>query len=263
MLARAIAWAGESEAARNEVFNVTNGDVFTWPNVWPAIADALGMEVVVNDPPRERAGDVVEQGWTGLDELIDACDLVSLHVPLTDEGPDATRHLIDRSRRERVLRRNGVWINTCRGEVLSLDDMSAVGGGALALDVWPGEPELPWSLLDRGQYPQIALATPHVAGYSLEGKLRATRAIMEAMGEAFGKPAPRLSSVPPDEASFRSGRSTLAGLAPELERAVELERDEGWLRGLLALPPDRRAAAYRGLRRGYPLRRELGICDPE
>ncbi len=44
LLARAIAWAGEAEAARNEAFNVTNGDVFTWENVWPAIADALGHE---------------------------------------------------------------------------------------------------------------------------------------------------------------------------------------------------------------------------
>jgi nucleoside-diphosphate-sugar epimerase len=44
LLARAIAWAGESAAARNEIFNVTNGDVFVWPNVWPAIADAFGMD---------------------------------------------------------------------------------------------------------------------------------------------------------------------------------------------------------------------------
>jgi nucleoside-diphosphate-sugar epimerase len=44
LLARAIAWAGDAEAARNEAFNVTNGDVFTWENIWPAIADALGMK---------------------------------------------------------------------------------------------------------------------------------------------------------------------------------------------------------------------------
>lgn len=44
LLARAIAWSGESAAARNGAFNVTNGDVFTWKNVWPAIADAMGMQ---------------------------------------------------------------------------------------------------------------------------------------------------------------------------------------------------------------------------
>jgi len=44
LLARAIAWSGDSDKARNEIFNVTNGDVFVWPNVWPAIADALGFE---------------------------------------------------------------------------------------------------------------------------------------------------------------------------------------------------------------------------
>jgi nucleoside-diphosphate-sugar epimerase len=50
LLARAIAWSGEAEAARNEAFNVTNGDVFTWENVWPAIADALGMKVGAAQP---------------------------------------------------------------------------------------------------------------------------------------------------------------------------------------------------------------------
>ena len=44
LLARAIAWSGEAEAARNEAFNVTNGDVLVWENIWPAIADALGMK---------------------------------------------------------------------------------------------------------------------------------------------------------------------------------------------------------------------------
>ena len=52
LLARAIAWSGESEKARNGIFNVTNGDVFVWPNVWPAIADALGFEAGVHVPLR-------------------------------------------------------------------------------------------------------------------------------------------------------------------------------------------------------------------
>jgi nucleoside-diphosphate-sugar epimerase len=52
LLARAIAWSGESEKARNEIFNVTNGDVFVWPNVWPAIADALGLEAGIHMPLR-------------------------------------------------------------------------------------------------------------------------------------------------------------------------------------------------------------------
>jgi nucleoside-diphosphate-sugar epimerase len=52
LLARAIAWSGESKKAKNEIFNVTNGDVFVWPNVWPAIADALGFEAGVHVPLR-------------------------------------------------------------------------------------------------------------------------------------------------------------------------------------------------------------------
>jgi len=52
LLARAIAWAAESPQARNQIFNVTNGDVFTWANVWPAIADALGMKLGPPEPQR-------------------------------------------------------------------------------------------------------------------------------------------------------------------------------------------------------------------
>lgn len=50
LLARAIGWAGETVAARNETFNVTNGDVFTWPNIWPAVADAFGMRPGPDEP---------------------------------------------------------------------------------------------------------------------------------------------------------------------------------------------------------------------
>ena len=52
LLARAIDWAGTASAARGETFNITNGDVFVWRNVWPAIADALGMDVGVDEPQR-------------------------------------------------------------------------------------------------------------------------------------------------------------------------------------------------------------------
>ena len=55
LLARAIAWAGDAPAARNEVFNVTNGDVFVWENVWPAIADACGMRAAPPAPFSLRA----------------------------------------------------------------------------------------------------------------------------------------------------------------------------------------------------------------
>jgi nucleoside-diphosphate-sugar epimerase len=50
LLARAIAWAGRTEAARNETFNVTNGDVFVWENIWPAIAEAMGMDGTARRP---------------------------------------------------------------------------------------------------------------------------------------------------------------------------------------------------------------------
>ena len=69
LLARCMAWAGETEAARNETFNVANGDVFTWPNVWPALADAFGMQPGSDKPlSMEREIAPRETDWARIRE---------------------------------------------------------------------------------------------------------------------------------------------------------------------------------------------------
>ncbi|MDL1877660.1 4-phosphoerythronate dehydrogenase PdxB [Cytophagia bacterium CHB2] len=143
-------------------------------------AAALGLRVLLNDPPRARrlTGAEREQSpFLPLPELLQA-DLITLHTPLTHSGPDATFHLFD----ENTLRRmkpGSLLINTARGAVVDNAALKAVLRdkhlSAAILDVWENEPQIDAELLQH-----VMLATPHIAGYSFEGKLRATQMIYEA-----------------------------------------------------------------------------------
>lgn len=139
-------------------------------------AEALGMNVLRCDPPREDAG---EPGpWTSLDELLQRCDLVTLHVPLSAAGPYPTRNLLDRAGLRR-MKLGAILINTARGEVVAEDALqSALRAGQIGavLDVWRGEPAVSAQLVGLCE-----LATPHVAGYSREAKRRAAIMIAEQL----------------------------------------------------------------------------------
>jgi erythronate-4-phosphate dehydrogenase len=141
-------------------------------NTGTALADklaALGVSVQLCDPPLERAGD--PRGFVPFKQALKA-DIVSLHVPLTRTGPDATWHLLDQA----VLaefRADQYLINTSRGAVIDNQALLAIKtsglGPALVLDVWETEPDFEQALL-----PHVSLATPHIAGYTQEGRARGT-----------------------------------------------------------------------------------------
>ncbi|HLG43654.1 MAG TPA: 4-phosphoerythronate dehydrogenase, partial [Nitrospirales bacterium] len=144
---------------------------------------ALGMTVLANDPPLERAG---RAGLVSLDALLRGSDLVSCHVPLTREGPDATFHLLDEARLS-LLQSHAVVINTARGPVVdNAALLRALRGGRIGgavLDVWEHEPEPDPELIEA-----VTLGTPHIAGYSFDGKVNGTRMLYDAVC-AFLEPA--------------------------------------------------------------------------
>jgi len=131
-------------------------------------ARTLGMIVLENDPPLER--ETGEDRFVPFEVALQA-DIVTLHVPLSNEGEDATRHLID-DKVLQIMRRGAILVNTSRGPVVSNSALNdAVKSEVLSdiiLDVWEGEPDIDLNLLDLA-----FLATPHIAGYSMEGKLNA------------------------------------------------------------------------------------------
>lgn len=146
-------------------------------------ARAIGFNVLRCDPPRRRAegGDFI-----ALNELIARADIVTLHTPLYREGPDATYHMVD-ARLIGALRPNAILLNAARGAIFHTEEvlraLSARPDVRLAIDCWEGEPQLNEQLLRRAE-----IATPHIAGYSLEGKHRATALVVSALARHFGLP---------------------------------------------------------------------------
>jgi erythronate-4-phosphate dehydrogenase len=218
---------------------------------------ALGCDCLANDPPlAERAG---QDGFVDLDAIVQA-DIISLHVPLERAGPHPTWHLLDAALLGR-LKPGAILVNTSRGAVVdnaALDGLLAQRPDlCVVLDVWEREPEINTALLEK-----VALGTPHIAGYSLDGKLRGTEMIYRAACDYFAYPVQWKASTvlpAPDCVDMRgmSGADVLAGLRQAVFHACDIRRDDERLRGLLRSPPAARPAAFDRLRREYPVRREF------
>ena len=141
-----------------------------------------GFEVLCCDPPRQRA----EGGnFCSIEQIARHCNIITFHVPLIREGEDCTLHLAGESFFEQIGR-NTVIINASRGEVVDnalLSRAIAEGRCVGCLDVWENEPTIEGELLDR-----VAIATPHIAGYSAQGKANATAMSVQAVARHFGLP---------------------------------------------------------------------------
>ena len=174
-------------------------------------ARALDMPVLVCDPPRMRAegGD----GWSSLDEIAARADIITFHTPLTREGDDSTFHIADRDFFA-SLRRAPLIINSARGPIVDTHALvEALDSGLVAnaaIDCWEGEPAISPQLLSRA-----AIATPHIAGYSLEGKIRATRIVLDAITNFFYLPrVEALAANPKDTARAVSPQTIIESYNP-------------------------------------------------
>ncbi|HHP7238833.1 4-phosphoerythronate dehydrogenase [Longibacter sp.] len=229
----------------------------------------LGTSVLMNDPP--LAEDAEENGtdhaYVSLDHIVDAADVLSLHTPLTVDGRHPTHHLIDGNVMDR-LRPNTWLINTSRGAVVdnaALLHRLKKGDspiGAVALDVWENEPTPDTSLLRR-----VDVATPHVAGYAYDGKVRGTAMLYRALCQFLGvAPAwsPEATVAPTHPADLRLSppdarlprTEYLVHLA---EAACDVRGDHRRLRGILDVPDAEQGAFFSHLRKTYPRRREMQV----
>lgn len=143
----------------------------------------IGIKVLINDPPKQAQGD--KRSFTPLNELLSQADIITLHTPITRDGEYPTHHLVD----EKVLntlRGDQMLINAARGPIVDNQALKARlaknDGFTAALDVFEFEPEVDMELL-----PLLAFATPHVAGYGLEGKARGTTMIFNHYCEFLDK----------------------------------------------------------------------------
>lgn len=225
------------------------------------LLDGLGVRCLVRDPllpPGALAAPA------GLDELLAGADILCLHVPLTRQGPYATHHLLDAGRLAR-LKPGCLLINAARGAVIdnaALRALLAAGGElSAALDVWEGEPGI-----DLDLWRLVALGTPHIAGYSREGRENGSRAVHAAFCAWLGLPPP--PPLPPSSQQVLK----LAGGGDVLGEAVlatfDVRAEARRMAAALAGAPAP-GAAFDALRRNCPERREfehyrvLADCAPE
>lgn len=217
----------------------------------------LGCRVLVCDPPRQEreGGDFVS-----LDEVLEHCDAISLHTPLSADGRWPTRHLLDAERLARL--RPGAWlINASRGAVVDNAALHALlmrrPDVEAVLDVWEGEPLVDVALAER-----CRIATPHIAGYSLEGKARGTAQIYRAFCAHLGlQPELELDSLLPEawlpQLTLHADADPDWAVAALCRAVYDPRRDDAdFRRSLRGGEPERRAEFDR-LRKAYPPRREI------
>ena len=212
---------------------------------------ALGMRVLLCDPPRARREG--PDGFVSLDEIISRSDIVTLHVPLSREGEDATWHLFDAARLA-AMRPDQLLINSSRGPVVDNAALkAALAAKALrgaVLDVWEEEPAPDSGLLDL-----VDIATPHIAGYSADGKAAGTAAAVQTVAARLGLPLtdwrPSGIPAPAQPLSFAldaAGKPLQEVLSEALLYTYDILADD---RALRAHPE-----CFEQLRGDYPVRRE-------
>lgn len=149
-------------------------------------AESLGVQVLYNDPPLEESGTASEIHFSTLEELQKKCNIISFHTPLVIRGKYPTFHLADRSFLS-GLRKECILFNTSRGEVVDnealLDMLKEEKIRDAVIDTWEHEPDINRELLQR-----VFIGTPHVAGYSADGKANATRMALEGLCRFFNLP---------------------------------------------------------------------------
>jgi len=217
----------------------------------------LGWQVLVCDPPRQFAegGDFVS-----LEQVLAECDVLSLHTPLERGGAQPTHHLLDARRLARL--KPGAWlINASRGAVVDNPALRELlkqrGDLQVVLDVWEGEPQVDVELAGL-----CRIATPHIAGYSLDGKLRGTAQIYQALCAHFGwPPAVSLDELMPApwlaELSLDACADPAWALATVCRAVYDPRRDDADFRRSLQGDTANQRAAFDALRKHYPMRREI------
>jgi erythronate-4-phosphate dehydrogenase len=216
------------------------------------VARALGMNTLLNDPPRARAEG--PRSFVTLDEVCAKADVVTFHVPLERAGTDPTWHMIDAGLLSK-LKPGVVLLNSSRGGV---QDTTALRDGkrtwklgALVLDVFEGEPAIDTELCDVAD-----LTTPHIAGYSYDGKVAGARMIYEAACRFLGTRTAWPDGIPPRE--DLSVHVSKPSILDAVRASYDIQADDARLRQVLTKgATQQRANGFDRLRKEYPRRREF------
>lgn len=214
----------------------------------------MGVHCVIHDPLLED-----QEGLSTLAEVLDT-EVISLHVPLTHEGDYPTHHLFDAERLGK-LHAGQVLINTSRGAVIDNAALNARlmqdDGFAVILDVWENEPHIDAELAKR-----VFIGTPHIAGYSFDGKVAGTEMVYRALCNSMGLPARHksgqfLEEPPLSKMAFTSMADADWCIHTAIRACFDVRHDHSRLRAAMYLSDSERAAAFDAFRKEYRCRREF------
>jgi erythronate-4-phosphate dehydrogenase len=212
---------------------------------------------MVYDPP--RAQQYNDRDYVSWNEVIQA-DIVTAHVPLTFAGDYPTFQMFNTDFFQQ-LKAGAIFINTARGRAVDESSLLSVMQKRqdlnLVLDVWASEPDINIELMDR-----TAIATSHIAGYSLDGKVRGTQMIYQAVCEYFDlQPSWNIPPLPFADSytamQFDASQSEADIIHQCVSNAYDVLVDDASLRKIKTLEPHQRGAYFDTLRKNYPVRREF------
>lgn len=218
----------------------------------------LGFKVKLCDPPRQDREPENADDFVGLDDIL-GCDVITLHTPLTRSGAHPTEKMIAREELSR-LGEHQLLINSGRGEVIDgsalLERLQQPSAPTVVLDVWENEPGIDPALVER-----VWLATPHIAGYSLEGKMQGSEMIYKALCRFLGLPVRKqagqfLPQAALSQLCFTSNAGQNESVEVALRACYDPRRDDARLRLTMRGDDAQRAEGFDRLRKEYPIRRE-------
>ena len=218
------------------------------------LANALGMKVLMNDPPRQRESGSAE--FVALNEIYSA-DIITIHVPLNKEGIDKTVHLFNKDNLT-LLKDNSIFINASRGQVvdnLALLKMLDKKNLNVVLDVWENEPRISLDLLKK-----VKFGSPHIAGYSLEGKINGTVMIYNALCKFLNKKPDWKLVLPAADNSLIevSPDNNLNAVLNKIFTSIyNIKDDDDLMRKMFNMDNEEAGQYFDSLRKNYKLRREF------
>lgn len=217
------------------------------------VATALGMKTFLSDPPLKRKSN--DPKFLEIEKLFQA-DIITLHTPLTYSGVDKTFHLLDYEKLS-AMKNGTIVINTSRGEVVDnkvLNELIVEKQFKVILDVWENEPNINLELLQK-----VKIGTPHIAGYSLEGKTNGTKIIYDALSD-FCNAEKIWEPILPDviDNVIESNSISVAKILNQIfDRIYDVEQDSDNLKNIFSTESKNVAQHFDELRKIYPMRREF------
>lgn len=218
------------------------------------LAESLGLKVLKNDPPLERKG--IGKNYIAFDKILEA-DIMTFHVPLNLDGIDKTYHLLNKEKLTNI-KPGTIIINTSRGSVIdnkALLEETNHKNFKLILDVWENEPSINTKLLEK-----VKMGTPHIAGYSFEGKVNGTRMIYDSLCQYLNMNQiwqPRTPKIEGTELRIPEGESDEERVYKLFAKVYNIQNDYTKLREIFKYSLDEQGSYFDKLRKDYPIRREF------